>query len=116
MGNAELETPLAGELQIDLHIVSAGTNLAGALRIGLASGPAEVGFVELPIGEQPLDKWTTITVQISDIVYNSGGAVDLAHVHSLFTLVHTAKARVRLDNIRIICAHSKQDGCGIAAR
>ena len=116
MGNAELETPLAGELQFDLHIVSAGTDLAGALRIGLASGPAEAGFVELPIGEQPLDKWTTITVQISDIVYNSGGAVDLARVHSLFTLAHTAKARVRLDNIRIICAHGKQDGCGIAAR
>lgn len=115
MGNAELETPLAGELQFDLYIVSAGTNLAGALRVGLASGPAEVGFVELSILEQPLDKWTTITVQISDIVYNSGGAVDLARVHSLFTLAHTAPARVRLDNIKIICAHSQQDGCGITA-
>ena len=114
MGNAELETPLAGELQFDLHIVSAGTDLAGALRIGLASGPAKAGFVELPIREQPLDKWTTITVQISDMVYNSGGTVDLARIRGLFTLAHTAPARVRLDNIKIICAHSQQGGCGIA--
>ena len=115
MGNAELETPLAGELQFDLYIFSTATELAGALQIGLASGPAEAGFVELPIREQPLDKWATITVQISDIVRDSGGAVDLERIQSLFTLAHTAKARVRLDNIRIICAHSQQDGCGIAA-
>ena len=114
MGSAELATPLAGELQFDLYIFSAATELAGALRVGMASGPAEAGFVELPVRQQSLDKWTTITVQISDIVRNSGGAVDLARIHSLFTLAHTAPARTRLDNIRIICAHSQRDGCGLA--
>ena len=114
MGNAALATPLAGELQFDLYIFGAATELAGALRVGLDSGPANAGFVELPIRQLPRDEWTTITVQISDVVGNPHGAVDLDRVLGLFALAFTGAAHVRLDDVRILCAHSQQGGCGIA--
>ena len=114
MGNAALATPLAGELQFDLYIFGAATELAGALRVGLDSGPANAGFVELPIRQLPRVEWTTITVQISDVVGNPHGAVDLDRVLGLFALAFTGAAHVRLDDVRILCAHSQQGGCGIA--
>ena len=117
MGDATLAADLAGELQFDLYVSSAETDANGSLQVRLDSGPQSVGFVQLPIGELPLDQWTTITVQISDIVHNPGDAarpVDLARVRSLFGLAHTGAAHMRLDNIKILCAHSVRDGCGIA--
>ena len=115
IGNPALATPLAGELQFDLYIFGAATELDGAMRIGLDSGPANAGFVELPIRHLLRDEWTTVTVQISDVVRNPHGAVDLDRVLGLFALTFTGVAHVRLDDIRILCAHSQQGGCGIAA-
>ena len=117
MGDATLAANLAGELQFDLYVFSAATDTDGSLQVGLDSGAQSIGFVEVPIGEMPLDQWTTITVQISDVVHsrgNGGNRVDLSRVRSLFALGFDGAAHVRLDNIKVLCAHSQVDGCGIA--
>ena len=60
---------------------------------------------------------TTVTVQISHIIQNpgqpGGRRVDLNQVLSLFVLEPTSFARLKVDNIRVICGHVVQRGCGI---
>ena len=117
MGHAADPGNYAGELQFDLYVFGEETDTGSALQIKLDSGFPDLGFVELPVGELPLDEWTTVTVQISDIAHNpghfGGGPVDLGSVLSLFVMEPTSFAHVQLDNIKLLCGHPQEGGCGI---
>ena len=117
MGSASDGANYAGELQFDLYIVSADTDLSSGLQVKMDSMFPDLGFVELPIAELPHDAWTTVTVQISDIAHNAGnfggGPVDLSAVLSIFVLEPTGRAHVQVDNIRLVCGHVNKDDCGI---
>ena len=115
MGGASAPGEYAAEVQFDLYVVSDQTDPASSLRVKLDSGFPDVGFVELPLVSLPRDEWTTVTVQIGDIVHNPrSGPVDLGQVLSLFVLEPTGLARLKVDNIRIVCGHVGQGDCGIA--
>ena len=109
------EANLAGEIQFDLYIVGEATDPAAALRVKLDSGAAEAGVAELPVADLPRNEWTTVTVQIGDMVRNPGAAgVDLGRVRNLFVLEVVGAVRLRLDAVRIRCGHRYRQGCGIA--
>ena len=118
MGSAAEAASFAGELQFDLYVFGAATDLNSGLKVKLDSGFPDLGFVELAIADLRTDEWTTVTAQISDIAHNScdfgGGPVDLSRVLSLFVLEPTGAAHLQVDNIRILCAHPSPGGCGIA--
>ena len=118
MGSASDPGNYAGEVQFDLYVFSDETDQASSLQVKLDSGFPDLGYVDLPVANLTQDEWATVTVQISDIAHNAGqfggGPVDLARVLSLFVLEPTSSAHVRVDNIRILCAHVGQDDCGIA--
>ena len=120
MGSASAAGSYGGELQFDLYVFGDETDAASGLQVKLDSGVADLGFVELPVAELPLDQWTTVTVQISDVARNpgrsDGGPVDLDSVLGLFVLEPTSYAHVRLDNVMLLCGHPLQGGCGIAPR
>ncbi len=117
MGSAADAASFAGELQFDLYVFSAGTDVNSGLQVKLDSRFPDLGFVELAIADLPMDEWTTVTTQISDIAHNpgnfGGGPVDLGRVLSLFVFEPTGAAHVQVDNIRILCAHPSAGGCGI---
>ena len=117
MGNADDPGNYAGELQFDLYVFSEGTDPDSGLQVKIDSGFPDLGFVELPVSELPLDEWTTVTVQISDIAHNpgnfGGGPVDLGSVLNLFVLEPTSYAHLQIDNISLKCGHPQADGCGI---
>ena len=117
MGRGTEPGSFAGELQFDLYVVGDDTDAASSLAVKLDSGFPDVGAVELPLETLPHDEWTTVTVQISDIVRTpsalGGLPVDLDQVLSLFVLEPTSFARLQVDNIRLICGHVVQRGCGI---
>ncbi|MCY3971721.1 MAG: glycoside hydrolase family 16 protein [Acidobacteria bacterium] len=117
MGDASETRDFAGELQFDLYVFADGTDAAGSLKVQLDSGSLDAGAVDLPFATLTRDKWTTVTIQIDDIVRNparpGGRAVDLGRVRSLFTLEPTSFARLQVDNIRLICGHAVQGGCGV---
>ena len=107
---------LAGEIQFDLYIVGEATDPAAALRVKLDSGALEAGVAELPVGDLPSNEWTTVTVQISDMVRNAGAAgVDLGRIRNLFVLEAVGAVHLRLDAVRIRCGHKHRNGCGIAS-
>ncbi len=117
MGSASDPANYAGELMFDLYVSSTGTDLDSTIQIKMDSGFPDLGYVELQIADLPLDEWTTLTVQISDIAHKAGqfggGPVDLGQILSLFVLEPLGTARLRVDNIRLICGHVEQNGCGI---
>ncbi len=117
MGSATARGNYGGELQFDLHVFAEGTDPDSALQVKIDSGFPDLGFVELPISELPKDDWTTVTVQVSDIAHSpghyGGGPVDLDNVLSLFVLEPTGAAHVQVDNLRILCGHPDDNGCGI---
>ena len=117
MGDSIHPGKFAGEIQFDLYIDSAGTDLDSAIQVKMDSGFPDLGFVQLPIKDLVKDEWTRVTVQISDIVHMrgdfGGGPVDMNRVLSLFVLEPTGRAHLRVDNIRIVCAHPEDKGCGI---
>ena len=117
MGHATEPGNFAGELQFDLYVFGDDTDAAGHLGVKLDSGPADVGAVVLPLETLPRDEWTTVTVQVSDIVRSPspprGRPVDLHGVVGLFVLEATSSARLQVDNIRLICGHAELGGCGI---
>ena len=117
MGGAP--APLAGELQFDIFVFGVATDLESSVRVGLASDRRGFAFVELPLDGWPQNQWTTATVQISDMTHGAGDAMDgadaslLGDVRRLFVMEFVAAARIRLNDIKILCAHSQPDGCGI---
>lgn len=117
MGDAADSGDYAGEIQFDLYVYSDETDLDAGFQVKLDSGFPDLGLVEIPFADIPKDKWTRVTVQISDIVHSAnpfaGRPVDLANVLSLFVLEPTGSAHLRLDNIKILCAHPEEGGCGI---
>lgn len=117
MGSASDGANYAGELQFDLYVNGDQTDGASAIQVKMDSGFPDLGFVEVPMAGIPTNEWTTITAQISDIAHNAGqfggGPVDLANVLSLFVLEFTGAASVRVDNIRLLCGHVDNGGCGI---
>ena len=117
MGGASESGNFAGELQFDLYVFGDGTDAASSLRVKLDSGFREAGVVDLPFEALTPEEWTTVTNQIADIVRNpaqpGGRPVDLGRVRSLFALEPTSFARLQVDNIRLICGHVVQGGCGI---
>ena len=116
MGSAADAASFAGELQFDLYVFSADTDVDSNVRVKLDSGLPDFGFVELAIADLPMDQWSTVTAQISDIAHNPGsisGPVDLDRVLSLFVLEPTGTAHLQVDNIKILCAHPAPHGCGI---
>ena len=117
MGGASEPGDFAGELQFDLYVFGDGTDQASSLRVKLDSGSLDAGAVDLPFARLSADEWTTVTVQIADIVRNPAESgrrpVDLGRVRSLFTLEPTSFARLQVDNVRLACGHLVQGGCGI---
>ena len=117
MGSASAPGNYGGELQFDLYVFGAETDSASALQVKLDSGFPDLGFVELAVADLPQDEWTTVTVQISDIAHNpgsfGGGPVDLGSVLSLFVLEPTGAAHLRVDNLKLVCGHPDDRGCGI---
>ena len=113
MGGAAKPGRFAGELQFDLYVFGGDTDAAGSLAVKLDSGFPNVGAVALPLETLSFDEWTTVTVQISDIVRSPGRPVDLDQVLGLFVLEPTSFARLQVDDIRLICGHVEQGGCGI---
>ncbi|MYD22714.1 MAG: glycoside hydrolase family 16 protein [Holophagales bacterium] len=117
MGGASESGDFAGEVQFDLYVSGDGTDAAGSLKVKLDSGSLEAGAVDLPLATLRQEEWTTVTVQIADIVRNparpGGHPVDLGRVRSLFTLEPASFARLQVDNIRLICGHVVQGGCGV---
>ena len=117
MGNASDPGNYAGELQFDLYVYGDETDADSSLQVKIDSGFPDLGFVDIPVSTLTKDEWTTVTVQISDIAHNpghfGGGPVDLGRVLSLFVLEPTSSAHLRVDDIRLICAHVGQGDCGI---
>lgn len=117
MGGASEPGDFAGELQFDVYVFGDGTDAASSVRVTLDSGSLDAGAVDLPFAALTPEEWTTVTVQIADIVRNpaqpGGRPVDLGRVRSLLTLEPTSFARLQVDNIRLICGHVAQGGCGI---
>ncbi|MCE2407537.1 MAG: family 16 glycosylhydrolase [Pseudomonadales bacterium] len=115
MGSASDGANYAGEVSFDVYVFSEGTDAESGLQVKLDSGFPDLGFVEISISDLPLDEWTTVTAQISDIAHNAGqfggGPVDLSNVLSLFVLEPTGAAHIQVDNIRLSCAHVSD--CGI---
>ena len=118
MGNASDPGNYAGELQFDLFVYGDETDADSSVQVKIDSGFPDLGFVDLPVSTLAKDEWTTVTVQISDIAHNpgqyGGAPVDLGAVLSLFVLEPTGAAHLRVDNIRLICAHVTQGNCGVA--
>lgn len=117
MGGASQPGNFPAELQFDLYAFGDGTDAASSLKVKLDSGSPEAGAVDLPFSTLTRDTWTTVTVQIGDIVRNSaqagGRPVDLGRVRSLFALESTSAAHLQVDNVRLICGHVVQGGCGM---
>lgn len=107
---------LAGELQFDLLLFAEGTDPASVLQVELDSGAAEAGRVALPVAGLPRNEWTTVTVQIGDLVRNAEAAraPNLGRVRNLFALEPVGAVHLRLDAVRIRCGHKHRHGCGIA--
>jgi len=118
MGSAGDNNVYAGEIQFDLYIFGDETDADSGIQVKMDSGFPDVGFVELAVADLPVDEWTTVTVQISDIVKNpanfGGAPLDLANVLSLVVVEPTGSAHIQLDNIRVLCGHPIDQGCGIA--
>lgn len=117
MGDARNPGKYAGELQFDLYVYSDGTDLDSAFQVKMDSGFPDLGFVEIPFSEVAHDQWTTVTVQISDLAHSGspfgGQPLDLSQVLSLFVLEPLSSAHLRVDNIKILCGHKLDMGCGI---
>ena len=104
----------AGELKFDLYVDSAGTDLASSLLIKMDSKWPALGFVTLSIADLPLDEWTTVSVKINDLIFNSGDQpLNTGSVNSLFVLEPTGMAHVQVDNIQLVCGHPADGGCGV---
>ena len=104
----------AGELKFDLYVDSAGTDVNSSLLIKMDSGFPALGFVDLPVADLPLDEWTTISVPVNDLIFQSGDQpLDTNAVVSVFVLEPTGMAHVQLDNIQLICGHPADNGCGV---
>ena len=117
MGSATDPINYAGELQFDLYLFGDETDPDSSLQVKIDSGFPDLGFVDIPVSTLTKDEWATVTVQISDIAHNpghpGGGPVDLGRVLSLFVLEPTSYAHLQVDNIRLICGHVGEGGCGI---
>ncbi|MDE2691556.1 MAG: glycoside hydrolase family 16 protein [Acidobacteriota bacterium] len=117
VGSASETGGFAGELQFDLYVFGDATDTASSLKVRLDSGSLDAGALELPFATLTPEEWTTVTVPIDDIVRNpaqpGGRPVDVDRVRNLFALEPTSFARLQVDNIRLICGHVVQGGCGI---
>ena len=83
----------AGELKFDLYIDSAGTDINSSLLVKMDSGWPALGFVTLPVADLPLDEWTTVSVKVNDLLFNSGDQpLDTSSVVSLFVFEPTSMA------------------------
>jgi beta-glucanase (GH16 family) len=106
----------AGELKFDLYVDSAGTDPNSSLLIKMDSGFPALGFVDLAVADLPLDQWSTVSVKVNDLIFNSGDQpLDTSNVVSLFVLEPTGMAHVQVDNIQLVCGHPNDNGCGITA-
>jgi beta-glucanase (GH16 family) len=104
----------AAELKFDLYVDSAGTDVDSSLLIKMDSGWPALGFVDLPVADLPLDEWTTVSVKVNDLIFNSGDQpLNTNAVVSLFVLEPTGMAHVQVDNIKLVCGHPSNDGCGV---
>jgi beta-glucanase (GH16 family) len=104
----------AGELKFDLYVDSAGTDLDSSLLIKMDSGFPALGFVNLPVADLPHDEWTTVSVKINDLLFNSGEQpLNTNAVVSVFVLEPTSWAHVQVDNIKLICGYPSANGCGV---
>ena len=106
----------AGELKFDLYVDSAETDPNGTLLIKMDSGWPALGQVALPVADLPTDEWTSISIEVNDLLHpdNSGSdPLDTESIVSFFVLEPTGAARVKVDNIRLKCAHPTRNGCGI---
>ena len=117
MGSASAPGNFAGEVQFDLYVFGDDTDAASSLKVKLDSGLTNVGVVALPFSTLTQDEWTTVTVQISDIMrspdQDGGGPVDVEQVLGLFVLEPTSFARLQVDNVRLVCGHVARRGCGV---
>jgi beta-glucanase (GH16 family) len=104
----------AAELKFDLYVDSAGTDINSSLLIKMDSGWPALGFVDLPVADLPQDEWTTVSVRVNDLIFNSGDQpLNTSAIVSLFVLEPTGMAHVQVDNIKLICGHPGDNGCGV---
>ncbi len=104
----------AGELKFDMYIDSAGTDLDSTIQVKMDSGYPALGFKELQVSDMPLDQWFTMSVQVNDLLANSGQRrLDTSRVMNLFVLEPSSSAHVMIDNVELACGHPSRRGCGI---
>ena len=104
----------AGELKFDMYIDSAGTDVDSTIQVKMDSGDPALGYKELQVSELPLDQWFTMSVQINDLLSNSGRRrLDTSRVMNLFVLEPSARAHVMIDQVELACGHPSRRGCGI---
>ncbi|GLX77836.1 hypothetical protein tinsulaeT_11760 [Thalassotalea insulae] len=106
----------AGELKFELYIDSSATDLDSSITIKMDSGWPALGYKTLNIADLKLDQWQQISVPVNDLVATPGEqGLDTSAVVNLFVIEFGAAAKVNLDNVRLICGHKEQNGCGIEA-
>jgi beta-glucanase (GH16 family) len=106
----------AAELKFDIYVDSAGTDADSSILIKMDSGYPAVGFVDLKVADLPADEWTTISVQLNDLIASRGDGLlplDTKEIGSFFVLEPTSFAQVQVDNIELACGHPS--ACGIRA-
>jgi beta-glucanase (GH16 family) len=106
----------AAELKFDLYVDSSGTDPESSILIKMDSGWPAVGSAELKVADLPADAWTTISVQVNELLASRGEGLeplDTTEIISFFVLEPTSSAHVWVDNIELACGHPAQNGCGI---
>ncbi len=106
----------AAELKFDLFIDGAATPDDSSILIKMDSGWPALGSKQLEVADLAKDSWISVSVLLNDLVANPGDQpLDTSAVLNLFVIEFTASAHVQLDNIRLICGHMSDGGCGIKA-
>ena len=118
MGRADNDEFYGGELKFDVYIDSADTQ-ATALQVGVDSGFPDIGFTQVPLANLPTDEWTSVSLALSDVIQSNigafgGGPMNVEEVVNLIVLEPVGgAAKMRFDNIRLVCGTPQSEPCGI---
>ena len=92
MGDAQTPGNFGGDVKFDIQIITgADTDLSGSLLVKIDSGFPDVGFIEIPLSELPLDQVFGLSARISEMLggntgFYGGDAPDISEIISLSRL------------------------------